>query len=321
MKAVLGGTFNVLHRGHRALLDRAFEVGDEVLVGITSDAMAARSKACVRSLGERRADLEQHLRDRGGKWSVEVIDRPDEHVDVRTDLDALVVSPETVATGEAINRGREARGLRPLNLVVVPHVLADDFLPIAARRILAGEIDASGRLLRPLRVSVGSLNPVKVGAARNVLSKLYEAVNVREVEVPSGVPEQPRGEEVRTGAMNRAARAIGDADLGVGLEAGVFETPDGLYDVQYCAVLDRRGRCSIGHGMGFRYPTPVAELVRRGLTVGASFKELYGKERDGRRDGAIGYLTCGAMDRTALAEQAVMAAMVPRIRKELYNDL
>jgi non-canonical (house-cleaning) NTP pyrophosphatase len=61
--------------------------------------------------------------------------------------------------------------------------------------------------------------------------------------------------------------------------------------------------------------------VGGGRTVGAAIKELYGSERDGRKDGAIGYLTCGTMDRTALAEQAVMAAMVPRIRKELYSDL
>lgn len=321
MKAVLGGTFNVLHRGHRALLDRAFEAGDEVLVGITSDAMASRSKPGVRPLEERRADLESYLRSRGGKWTIEVIDRPDEQVDVRADLSALIVSPETRRTGEAINRGRSARGLEPLLLVEVPHVLADDFLPIAARRILAGEIDAEGRLLRPLTVNVGSLNPVKVRAVTNVLSELYNRLEVRGVDVRSGVPEQPREGDVRKGAMNRAAHAIGDADLGIGLEAGVFETPDGLYDVQYCAILDRRGRYSIGHGMGFRYPTAMAELVRDGRTVGAAVRELYGRERDGRKDGAIGFLTRGNMDRTALAEQAVTAAMVPRMRKELYSDI
>ena len=321
MKAALGGTFNILHRGHRALLDRAFEVGDEVLVGITSDAMAYRSKAVVRPLEERQTALEAYLRTKGDNWTVFVIDRPDEHVDVRTDLSALIVSPETRTTGEAINRQRVARGLEPLSLVEVPHVLADDFLPISARRIMAGEIDADGRLLRALRVNVGSLNPVKVRAARKVLSELYDDLEVTAADVGSGVPEQPWEGDTRQGAMNRAARALGDADLGIGLEAGVFETPDGLYDVQYCAVLDRRGIYSIGHGMGFRYPTKVAELVRGGRTVGAAIKELYGSERDGRKDGAIGYLTCGVMDRTALAEQAVMAAMVPRIRKELYSDL
>ncbi len=321
MKVGLGGTFNVLHRGHRALLDRAFEIGDEVLVGITSDAMASRSRGHARPLDERRAALEGYLGTKPGKWAVVVIDRPDAYLDSMTDLGALIVSPETRSTAEDINKARAARGLEPVRLVEVPHVLADDFLPIAAHRVLAGEIDAEGRLLRPLVVNVGSLNPVKVRAVRNVLSELYDSLEVHGTEVRSRVPEQPRGEETRRGAMNRAAQAIGGADLGIGLEAGVFETPDGLYDVQYCAVLDRRGRYSIGHGMGFRYPTAVAERVRGGMTVGAAVRELYGKERDGRKDGAIGYLTQGVMDRTELAEQAVTAAMVPRIRKELYTDL
>jgi len=91
--------------------------------------------------------------------------------------------------------------------------------------------------------------------------------------------------------------------------------------VQYCAIIDRRGRFSVGHGMGFRYPSEAAELVRGGMTVGAAFRELYGKGLDGRKDGAIGYLTRGALGRTELAEQAVMAAMVPRMRRELYSDL
>jgi len=157
--------------------------------------MASAMKAGVRPLEERRKDLEAYLRGRGGAWSVETIDRPDEHVDVRGDIQALIVSPETL----------KSRGLMPLRLVVVPHVIAEDFLPIAARHVLAGEIDADGRLLRPLRASVGSLNPVKVSAVERVLSKLVGRVEVTAIEVRSGVPEQPRGEETRKGAMNRAA--------------------------------------------------------------------------------------------------------------------
>ncbi|MDW5564187.1 MAG: inosine/xanthosine triphosphatase [Methanomassiliicoccus sp.] len=321
MKVAVGGTFNVLHRGHRALLDRAFDLGDEVLVGITSETMASRSKSAVRPLWERKADLERYLRTKGTNWTLAVIDRPDEHVDVRWDIDTLIVSPETRRTGEAINVKRYDLGLPPLKLVEVPHVLADDFTPIAARRILAGEIDAEGRLLRPLVVNVGSINPVKSAATRSVLSLFYRQLEVRSVDVPSGVPDQPWGKDTRQGAINRASLAMGEADLSVGLEAGVFDTADGLYDVQYCAILDRRGRYSIGHGMGFRYPAEVADLVRQGKMVGTAVKELYGSGIDGRKEGAIGYLTRGAMDRTKLAEQAVMAAMVPRLRKELYPDL
>jgi inosine/xanthosine triphosphatase len=170
-------------------------------------------------------------------------------------------------------------------------------------------------------VNVGSQNQIKIDAAGNVLAKFFEEVIIKGVEVSTSVPEQPRGEETRRGAMERARLALEDSDLGIGLEAGVFDTEDGLYDIQYCAVIDRRGRYTIGHGSGFRYPPEVAERVKEGVPVGTAFRDLYGWEKDEKRLGAIGFLTQGALSRTELAEQAVMAAMVPRVRRDIYPDL
>lgn len=321
MKVGLGGTFNIFHRGHRALLDKAFEVGDHVIIGITSDEFARQRKDDVRPLNDRREGVEAYLRSKGENWTVIVIGSVAGDMDRRTDISALVVSPETRRSAQAINLDRIANGLGPLQLVEVPHILADDFLPISANRVMNGEIDAEGNLLRPLRVNVGSLNAIKVDAVRNVLSRFYQKVEVRGVDATSGVGEQPREEETRKGAMQRAAQALQGADLGIGLEAGVFATEDGLYDIQYCAVIDHRGRFTIGHGMGFRYPPAVEEQVDEGWTVGRALQELYDWERDGKKEGAIGFLTKGVLGRTELAEQAVLAAMVPRIRRELYPDL
>ncbi len=46
-RVAVAGTFDVLHDGHLALLRRAFEVGDEVVVGITSDEMASRNRDAI----------------------------------------------------------------------------------------------------------------------------------------------------------------------------------------------------------------------------------------------------------------------------------
>jgi inosine/xanthosine triphosphatase len=138
------------------------------------------------------------------------------------------------------------------------------------------------------------------------------------VEVADKVAEQPWGKEAEQGAVARARACLGQGDLGIGIEAGVFEREDGLYDVQYCAVVDAMGRVSIGHGMGFRYPPSLAERVRQGQSVGAACAQLFEEGDQGSGMGAIGILTKGVLDREALTEQAVLAAMVPRIRKELY---
>jgi non-canonical (house-cleaning) NTP pyrophosphatase len=43
-----------------------------------------------------------------------------------------------------------------------------------------------------------------------------------------------------------------------------------------------------------------------------------GIEDIGEKMGAVGYLTKGKLNREELTEQAVLMALVPRIRKELY---
>ena len=88
--------------------------------------------------------------------------------------------------------------------------------------------------------------------------------------------------------------------------------------MQHCAIVDGTGWVTKGHGMGFRYPPAIAELVRGGMTVGDACAQLFEEGDQGSGKGAIGILTNGALDRKALTEQAVLAAMVPRIRKELY---
>src|SRR5690348_3871568 len=79
-------------------------------------------------------------------------------------------------------------------------------------------------------VAVGSTNPVKIGAVRAVLGGIAPHATVEGVAVPSTVSDQPFGDdETIRGARARAvaARERLGADLGVGLEGGVVELPDG----------------------------------------------------------------------------------------------
>jgi inosine/xanthosine triphosphatase len=321
MKVGVGGTFSVLHRGHRALLDKAFEVGDEVVIGITSDDFTSKNKAKRIPLEERVRALESYLSQKGKSYSINVIESSQAKLLTDDSVEALIASPETYSEAERLAKLRLEKGMKPLQIVRIGYVLADDCTPISASRVLSGEIDESGRMLRPMRIGVGSDNPVKLEAVRNVMIRIYGQVEVAPAKVRTSVPAEPWGDEVEKGAKERARGSLGQLDFGVGIEAGIFEHNGGLYDVQFCAILDRMNRFTVGHGLGFRYPPNVEERLRGGSSVGRIFRELYGQEKGGRGEGAIGFLTHGMLKRGELTEQSIIAAMVPRIRKELYFEL
>ena len=165
-------------------------------------------------------------------------------------------------------------------------------------------------------IAVGSLNQVKVSAVRTVMERVYGEVRITAVDVPSGVPPQPFESQTHEGSRNRALAALGDHDMGVGIEAGVFEMLDGLYDVQHCTIVSRDGRETYGQGSGFRYPDSIAGMVRGGMTVGDAVHEVYGDTDIGKKQGAVGLLSKGLIDRKTLTEQSVIAAMIPRIWDE-----
>lgn len=323
MRVALGGTFDILHDGHRALLDAAFEGRpDRVLIGLTTDRFARESRSRVNPYAVRLRNLRRFLRRQGWRRAVlEPIDDPFGPADDLPDLDAIVVSAERVDVAAALNEARRARGLRPLLVRVVPMVLAQDGLPVSSRRIRSGMIDRHGVRLIPVRVRVGTNNPVKVRAVRKVLQGLRIRAAVRAVPVPRAVPEQPADRLVVEGAIRRATAAIGDGDFGVGIEAGLVrnDVADDHFDVQYCAIVDRTGRVTIGHGPGFVYPPAVIERVKAGATVGEAMSELAGVKDIGMKYGAIGYLTERRLDRDRLTEAAVLMAMVPRIRQALWR--
>ncbi|MEF8882992.1 MAG: phosphopantetheine adenylyltransferase [Halapricum sp.] len=149
MKVALGGTFDPIHDGHRALFERAFELGD-VTVGLTSDELAPRTRhenRYIRSYEERKRDLDSELAAYADEYDCEYeIRELTEPTGIATEpqFDVLIVSPETETGGRRINEIRREEGYDLLEIEVVDHVYAEDGEIISSTRIIRGEIDEHG---------------------------------------------------------------------------------------------------------------------------------------------------------------------------------
>ncbi len=146
----MGGTFDILHIGHRALLNRAAKEGKSVLVGLTTDERArqGRSFENLNSYTIRKQNLETLLSSLGflekfeivplnTDWGPSVIDE---------DFGAIIVSEETKATAENINKIRNKDGKSELKIVVVPMLKSADDKYISSSRIRDKKIDSEGNL-------------------------------------------------------------------------------------------------------------------------------------------------------------------------------
>jgi len=151
-KVAVGGTFDELHRGHRVLLQRAFEIGDRVLIGLCSDEFVKKlGKPHVTApYQERLKELEAFLENLNHSGRADIVTLNDPYGPTVADkcIQALVVSEETNQVAERINGYRIEKRLKPLRIIVVKMVPSEDCAPISTTKIRRGEIDREGRLTK-----------------------------------------------------------------------------------------------------------------------------------------------------------------------------
>jgi pantetheine-phosphate adenylyltransferase len=149
----VGGTFDELHKGHRALLVKAFEVGDHVVIGMSTDEFARTmgKPHLTASCRQRLRDLKNFLGEHGLLQRAEIIPISDAYGGVllsKGPIEALIVSRETEPTAVKINEKRQEIGLTPLQIIVIDMIPSENHSPISTTRIRRGEIDREGHLLK-----------------------------------------------------------------------------------------------------------------------------------------------------------------------------
>jgi inosine/xanthosine triphosphatase len=171
---------------------------------------------------------------------------------------------------------------------------------------------------------VGSKNPVKIAASREVLRRVYgDDIHVAALAVSSGVSVQPWGdEETLRGARNRAQAALqrDGAALGIGLEGGLVEVEGCIFTCAWCAVARSDGATGVAGGANLLLPTAVADAVRGGAELGPTMDAVTGLENTKQHQGAIGILTQGYLDRQSAYEHILTLALARLLSPGHYAD-
>ena len=148
----VGGTFDEFHKGHRALLLRAFDVGEHVLVGVSADGLVQRMMKphLVATYNVRVEEVKGFLRKNGLLDRATIVPLCDSYGVTLTseNLQGIVVSRETESVAMEINRKRRATGLRALEIITIEMIPAENSAPISTTRIRDLEIDREGRMLK-----------------------------------------------------------------------------------------------------------------------------------------------------------------------------
>ncbi len=152
----VGGTFDEFHKGHEALLTKAFEVSEQVLVGLSSDEFAKNlhKPHATASYKQRLKELKAFLHEHGFLNRTRIIPLNDIYGVTLSKgcAEALIVSKETEPTAIKINKKRKEIGLPPLQIVVIDMIPSENHAPISTTRIHRREIDREGHLLETSKI-------------------------------------------------------------------------------------------------------------------------------------------------------------------------
>lgn len=168
------------------------------------------------------------------------------------------------------------------------------------------------------------MNPVKVKAVKRAFTeRTPEHITFTQHEVDSGVPGQPHGDEIQTGAYNRAvaAQKAADADFGVGLEGGTAIHQEEPYAYGWCAIVDRDGNAFFAHTMGISIPRVLYSMMaEQELELSEALDKMIDKKETGKNEGFFGFATDNIVTREHAFFDAVVAALSPLALKKYYDQ-
>lgn len=148
--AATGGTFDIIHKGHLKLLSTSFELSKKVIIGLSSDAFALKKGKKIINTYEKRLKLLKKKINKyfpNREFIIYKLENDFGPAVFEKNVQALIVSEETKNQGKILNDLRKQRNLPPVDIIVIPLVMASDKNRISSTRIRNLEIDEDGNIL------------------------------------------------------------------------------------------------------------------------------------------------------------------------------
>jgi pantetheine-phosphate adenylyltransferase len=145
-----GGTFDILHKGHYILLLKAFEIGNQVIIGLSSDNYAKQKKKNIANdYTIRLKNLTKFIKEKFNKSNYSIYELNDFYgpTVLNREVQAIVTTEPSKENCIKINALRESKSNTKLEIVVVPLVEDHEGKAISSTRIRQGEIDINGNKL------------------------------------------------------------------------------------------------------------------------------------------------------------------------------
>lgn len=159
-------------------------------------------------------------------------------------------------------------------------------------------------------IAVGSTNPVKIQAVKNAL--LNDEIKIISCSASSNVRPQPLSdEETLQGAINRAKDCLEktEAQLAIGLEAGVVFLNDHVFLCHWGALVDRNQNVCFTNGPIILLPDSYQKELLAGQNLEDIMHGSTGIQNLGAKEGAIGVFTENRLNREQVLTQIVKVLM------------
>ncbi len=146
--AVIGGTFDHFHIGHKKLIDETLTNSETVTIGISTEKLYSGKNLAseIESYQMRHASVCEYIKSKKIEKVVKFIPIDDIFGSTlqERNIDAIFVTEENKYAADTINKKRQEINFPKLNITVVPFVNGNDGKVISSERIRKGEIDRNG---------------------------------------------------------------------------------------------------------------------------------------------------------------------------------